>query len=86
MKAFVREKLKDNSAIQAMVQEQKGKISDQMLFLKSNYSNYLDALTEGCEDDGKDWATRGTSMVIEDFISDFKLQKELIPDLHMTSW
>ena len=68
--SFREEKLKDNSAIQAMVQEQKGKISDQMLFLKSNYSNYLDALTEGCEDDGKDWATRGTSMVIEDFISD----------------
>ena len=68
--SFREEKLDDNSAIQAMVQERQGKIDNHLLFLKGNYSSYLDALTEGCEADGKDWATRGTRMVIEDYIND----------------
>ena len=68
--SFREEKLDDNSVIQSMVQERQGKIDNHLLFLRGNYSNYLDALTEGCEADGKDWATRGTSMVIEDYLND----------------
>lgn len=68
--SFREEKLDDNSVIQSMVQERRGKIDNHLLFLRGNYSNYLDALSEGCEADGKDWATRGTSIVIEDYLND----------------
>lgn len=62
------DKMNDNSESQGMALEKPGSIDNYVIYLKNPYGGYQDALVNGCVNNGKDWATVGQDITIQDYI------------------
>ncbi|MCD7774778.1 MAG: hypothetical protein LUH40_04255 [Clostridiales bacterium] len=59
---------KDDSVGLSLYVTKPGTISQQIGYLKYNYSAWNDSLTDGCWETGRDWILKGNKLVIEDYI------------------
>ena len=59
----------DDRAVMAMALEKSGTIGQNIAYLKYNYSEWNDSLTDGQFETGKDWLLAGNTLTIENVLS-----------------